>query len=120
MVYRFYFTIAFLVNSLSASAGTLKGKLLEAATGHPALGVVVMIEGTSFQDVSGLDGSFSIANISEGNYKLVVRHLSYQTIIKDFEISKSGQLQLDIFLEPAADLMLNEVAVIGKKDNTTD
>ncbi|WP_310588089.1 TonB-dependent receptor [Dyadobacter frigoris] len=120
MVYRFYFLMVVLLFPLSVSAGSLKGKLLEAATGQPALGVVVMIEGTNFQDVSGLDGSFAIENIAGGNYKLIIRHISYQTITKDFVISQAQQMHLDLFLEPAVDLMLNEVAVIGKKDNTTD
>ena len=121
MVYRFWLcAIVTLVMSSGVSGGTLKGKLLEAASGEPALGVVVMIEGTQLNDVSGLDGSFAINNIGAGKYKLIVRHISYMTVEKDIAISGEEVLILDLKLDQAKEVKLNEVSVIGKRDASTD
>lgn len=100
-------------------AGTLKGKLLEAATGEPALGVVISIEGTSLHDISGLDGSFSIPNLQKGSYRLTIRHISYAPVQREFAVNGNEVIQMDLSLE-AADVKLAEVAVTGKRDGASD
>jgi hypothetical protein len=120
-VYRF---CSFLIFSLLATApllaATVRGKLLESASGEPALGVAIMIEGTSFNDVSGLDGTFAIHNLQKGTYKLIIRHISYATVRKDIIITENETVELDLALDPAAELQLNEVAVVGKKDASSE
>ncbi|MCE7073105.1 TonB-dependent receptor [Dyadobacter sp. CY327] len=111
--------LAMLSSSL-LQAGTVKGKLLEAATGEPALGVVVMIEGTDFHDVSGLDGSFIIPNLQSGSYRLIVRHISYALTQKEFTIDANEVVQLNLLLQTASDHELHEIEVYGKKDGTSD
>lgn len=65
MIRRYLYILLLLFTFTSLHAGTLKGKLLEAATGEPALGVVIVVEGTNLHDISGLDGSFSIPNLQK-------------------------------------------------------
>jgi hypothetical protein len=120
-VYKFY---SFLIFSLLATtplfAATVRGKLLESASGEPALGVAIMIEGTSFNDVSGLDGTFAIHNLQKGTYQLIIRHISYATVRKDITITENETVELDLKLDPATELQLNEVAVVGKKDASSE
>ncbi|ACT95922.1 TonB-dependent receptor [Dyadobacter fermentans] len=112
--------ILLLVSSTTMlQAGTLKGKLLEAATGEPALGVVISIEGTSLHDISGLDGSFSIPNLQKGSYRLTIRHISYAPVQREFAVNGNEVIQMDLSLE-AADVKLAEVAVTGKRDGASD
>ena len=121
MRYRFCLCLAvFIFSSSIVFAGTLKGKLTEAASGEPALGVVVMLEGTGFQDVSGLDGSFTIRNVKKGTYKLIVRHISYAIVQKEFSISEDEVVNFEMALETAEDLKLNEISVVGKRDGAAD
>ena len=121
MRYSFYLCLAaFIITSSFVVAGTLKGKLTEAASGDPALGVVVMLEGTGFQDISGLDGSFTIRNVKKGTYKLIVRHISYAIVQREFSISEEEVINFEMALEMAEDLKLNEVSVIGTRDGAAD
>ncbi|MCF2447692.1 TonB-dependent receptor [Dyadobacter sp. CY345] len=121
MSYKFYLCLAVFISCSSfVFAGTLRGKLTEAASGEPALGVVVMLEGTSYQDVSGLDGSFTIRNVKKGTYKLIVRHISYAIVQKEISISEEELLQLDMALGAAENLKLDEVSVVGKRDGSAD
>ena len=121
MVYRIYLSFVLVVAAASGLfAGTLKGRLLEAESGEPALGVVVMLDGTNFQDISGLDGTFTIRNLKKGTYKLTIRHISYAIIQKEFSIGEDEIVQLDMALEAAAELRLKEVSVVGKRDGAAD
>ncbi|NIJ54527.1 TonB-dependent receptor [Dyadobacter arcticus] len=121
MIYKIYACLVLsILTSVILHAGTVKGKLLEAATGEPALGVVVTIEGTDFHDVSGMDGTYNIPNVKNGSYRLVTHHISYALLQKDFIISANQVVQLDLSLETASDLKLNEIAVFGKKDGASD
>lgn len=121
MIRKIYlYTLLLFMAVTSLHAGTLKGKLLEAATGEPALGVVITIEGTDRQDISGLDGSFSISNLLKGSYRLNIHHISYAPLQKDFTITGNETVQLDFVLETAAGLKLEEVAVTGKRDGASD
>ncbi|WP_353721776.1 carboxypeptidase-like regulatory domain-containing protein [Dyadobacter sp. 676] len=120
MIRRYLYILLLLFTFTSLHAGTLKGKLLEAATGEPALGVVIVVEGTNLHDISGLDGSFSIPNLQKGSYRLSIRHISYTPIQKEFAISGNEVVQMDLLLEAAAGLKLEEVAVTGKRDGASD
>jgi hypothetical protein len=118
---RIYLHILLLLLSATIlQAGTLKGKLLEAATGEPALGVVISIDGTTLHDISGLDGSFSIPNLQKGSYRLTIRHISYAPVQKEFAIAGNEVIQMELALEAAAGLKLDEVAVTGKRDGASD
>lgn len=121
MVYRIYLSFVLIIVAASGLlAGTLKGRLLEAESGEPALGVVVMLDGTNFQDVSGLDGTFTIRNVKKGTYKLIVRHISYAVVQKEFTIGDDEIVQLNMSLETADELRLKEVSVIGKRDGAAE
>ncbi|GGM78233.1 TonB-dependent receptor [Dyadobacter beijingensis] len=120
MIRRFLHTLLLFITVTGLHAGTLKGKLLEAATGEPALGVVISIEGTNLHDISGLDGSFSIPNLQKGAYRLTVRHISYAPVQREFAIAGNEVIQMDLALEAAAGLKLEEVAVTGKRDGASD
>lgn len=94
--------------------------MTEALSGEPALGVVVFLEGTGFQDISGLDGSFTIRNVKEGKYRITVRHIAYATIQKEIVIRDDESVQFNISLDPSEDLQLNEISVVGKRDGAAD
>ncbi|MGX5852980.1 TonB-dependent receptor domain-containing protein [Dyadobacter jiangsuensis] len=120
MIRNFLHTLLLLFTVTGLHAGTLKGKLLDAATGEPALGVVISIEGTNLHDISGLDGSFSIPNLQKGSYRLNIHHISYAPMQKEFAISGNEVVQMDFSLEAAAGMKLEEVAVTGKRDGASD
>jgi hypothetical protein len=115
----YQYILLLLLLSGTLSAGTLKGKLFEAATGEPALGVVITIEGTNIHDISGLDGSFSINNLQKGSYRLIISHISYAPIQKEFLIDGNETVRLELKLE-AASLSLDEIAVTAKRDGSSD
>jgi hypothetical protein len=78
-------SFAFLVLFLSYTTGfaqdqKIAGKIVDALSGEPLLGVAVYISGTSTGVVSGIDGSYSITYSPEFNAPLVFAYLGYEKI----------------------------------------
>lgn len=56
----------------------ISGRIYDNETGEPLTGATVVLAGTGYYSVTGLDGSFSIKNISPGDYHMEVSFISYE------------------------------------------
>lgn len=66
--------------------GTIRGSVIDAATGEPFYGATVVLEGTSNGDLTDFDGKFEI-NTAPGIHALRISFISYKTItITDIEV----------------------------------
>lgn len=78
-LFRLFFLALFLIAFSSFSfAGTIRGKVLDAATGEPLAGATVSLEHTKWAAIANLDGSFSVRNVPAGAYELVVKMIGYK------------------------------------------
>ena len=69
-----------LVTTLAYSQnGTIRGTVIEDATGETLIGVTVLLEGTTTGTSTDLDGQFSIS-APVGTYNVQVSYISFQTI----------------------------------------
>ncbi len=89
-----------------AQTRTLTGTVVD-ETGEPAIGTTVMVVGTTNGTVTGVDGTFTLNNVTPGQ-KVSISFLGYKTQ----EITVENQTSLHIVLREDAQL-LNEVVVIG-------
>lgn len=97
---------ACLLLSLQAFAqNTLNGKVIDAATDEPLIGLTVMVKGTPLGTITDVDGSYSL-DLPPGENVLVFSFVGYKTT----EVPVNGQTSLDVRLEVDA-VGLNEVTV---------
>ncbi len=68
----------FLFFSICSFAGTIEGKVLDAATGEPLAGATVSLEHTKYKTFSNLEGRFAFRDLPSGNYELVVQMIGYK------------------------------------------
>ena len=101
--------------SFSGMANLIKGTVIAEETGELLPGAVIRIEGTKYQAISGLDGSFSIKDIPAGEYKLTVSMVGFQSETKHITVDQA-QVTVDIELKIARK-GLNDVIVTGVKNN---
>lgn len=115
------------VNLVYAQTGTIRGTVIEDATGEPLPGVNVLVKGTSKGASTDIDGDFEI-NIAEGTYALRLSYISFQTqtiegvqVMVD-EINTLGTIrlqqssqELEEVVVTASALQDSEAALITKK-----
>ena len=100
---------------LAGSTGKIAGKITDAKTHEPLVGVNVSIVGTMMGNSTNADGEFFIINIPPGTYSVRVSIIGYGTIIKkDAMVMVDQTTRIDAQLEPT-DIVGKEVVIIAER-----
>lgn len=100
-------------------SATLKGKVNDAISGEELVGATIYIKELKHGTISGLDGSYLIKNIPQGNYTIQCSYISYQTTERKIAIIESEDQNSDFRLI-LQNTELDEVNVVGHNDKSTD
>jgi len=102
---RFLLSLTLLLVALSGFAQSeISGKITD-KNGYPLTGATVLITETKQGTATDLDGSFSISNISEGNYTLLISYVGYETLNKNINVqanNRQNSIQLSLEESPIA------------------
>lgn len=79
--------------SAVAQQGTIRGSVIEDATGETLIGVTVLIKGTTKGAVTDFDGKFEIRT-EPGNYDIQISFVSYETITISDVVLEAGEVTL--------------------------
>ncbi|MDP2303745.1 MAG: TonB-dependent receptor [Ignavibacteria bacterium] len=100
----------------SQSKGNLAGKIVDAASNEPIIGVNVIVKGTYWGAATDLNGNFKINDISPGTYTVEVSSIGYKTIqYTALQIEANKTKSLDIKLEETVLTLGQDVVVVGEK-----
>ncbi len=90
---KFYFLFLIIILSLSDTFAidgeenkkgteliTIKGKVVDKSTGEGLAGVTVNIDGTNVTVYTDFEGNFEIPAIEAGNYKFIMKYISYRLL----------------------------------------
>ncbi len=97
-ILRSFFITLFLINtSILIAQSNVSGTVTDESTGSPLAGANVYLAGTSMGSATDADGAYSIKNVSNGNYTLVVAYLGYATEemgidVSGTEVTQNAQL----------------------------
>ncbi|MFC2187741.1 TonB-dependent receptor domain-containing protein [Fulvivirgaceae bacterium LMO-SS25] len=87
-----------IAGSAWAQTASIKGKIVDAETEEPLIGVNLKLEGTSRGAVTDSNGDFVIANVPTAVYKLVATYVGYATFSSVVAVSTSdvdlGQISM--------------------------
>lgn len=114
----FFVTLLFFIYFLYLQAGNtgkIAGKIKDAKTGEPLIGVNVVIEGTNFGDASDIDGNYTILNIPPGTYNLRASLLGYDPVtIKGINVQVDLTTRQDFSLTETV-LEVQEVVILAER-----
>lgn len=119
MMKRYPFLVCLLLTTLHSLAGTIKGRVVDAATGEAIVGAALLLGTTNLNDVSGLDGSYVIKNVAPGTYQLRSSYITYKAIVKEITVTQQDMV-VDFALESVDARNLTEVTVTGKRDGSSE
>ena len=86
---------------------TVSGVVTEQATGEPAIGVSILVKGTTNGTVTGLDGSYTLSDVP-AQATLVFSYIGMTTV----EQAVNGHSRIDVRMSEDRQV-LDEVVVIG-------
>ena len=88
--------------SYAAGFGTVKGVVVDKATGEPLVGANVVVLNTSLGSAADIDGLIAIYNVPEGQQTLKISYIGYQTITEEVKVSENSVIQKEFRLSPQA------------------
>ncbi|MDO8550688.1 MAG: carboxypeptidase-like regulatory domain-containing protein, partial [Ignavibacteria bacterium] len=99
----FLLTIILSGNIFAGVTGKIAGKVTEAQSGEPLIGINIIIEGTTQGAATGLDGTYIINNVQPGTYNLVFSGVGYQKkIVTNVTVSSDFTTNIDVVLSSEA------------------
>jgi hypothetical protein len=108
--------LGLLVVPLLAQARMLSGRILDAATQKPLVGVTVFLEGSTLKSMTDGDGNFLLACSDNTHGLLIASHLGYTTQAVSTNLFIPGENRV-ISLRPRSyNLATATIKVKGKKD----
>lgn len=119
---RYYLTVlltaALMV--IQAQTGTIRGTVIDDASGETIIGGNISVQGTSIGAVTDLDGAFSI-DIEPGTYTLEVTYVGYQTLaVEEVSVTAGEVTVLNNLRLGEAGVELEQVVVKAKAIRTTE
>ena len=111
---KFLIYSAFLaINSVSALAGTIRGKIYSNDNKEPISGITVRVKNTGYYAVSKRDGEFEIPNIKNTDVIITVSSIGWKPYISEsIKLGESENKSIEIELNPNT-YQFNEVSVFG-------
>ncbi|MFH1195136.1 MAG: TonB-dependent receptor [bacterium] len=94
----------------SASNGTIKGTVFDAATEEPLPFASIFLVGTSLGDAADKSGNFNIKQVPPGKYSLRVTFIGYKTYEEAVTVEEGKTLTLKVSLNPES--ILNETVIV--------
>lgn len=99
---------------MTATAGTIKGTILDKQTKEPLTGATVQIAGTTQGAVADLDGNYTL-EVKNGTYTLAIKYVGYKDILVTDIKSVTAPLVINFDMESDAQA-LGEVSVTARKN----
>ncbi|MBN2426224.1 MAG: TonB-dependent receptor [Calditrichaceae bacterium] len=112
--YSIVFMLLLVIFSLASEKGTITGVVVDSETGDPLIGANIYLDNTSMGAASDLDGRYSILNIPQGSYTLVISVIGYaETRIENVEVISDDITRLDVAVK--SEILTTEVVVVEAK-----
>ncbi len=100
---------------LKADLGSIQGRVIDSDDGEPLVNANVFLSGTTIGTTTNENGEFIISEIPDGNYKIVVSIVGYESQVRNLKVNNNDELIMDFELEEKI-YEFDEVSVLGEYD----
>ncbi|MBL7075823.1 TonB-dependent receptor, partial [candidate division KSB1 bacterium] len=94
--------------------GKIQGEVIDVETKEPLVGANVVIEGTTLGAATGTDGSYVIATVPAGKYRLIALMMGYKSRVEKVDIRTGATVTVDFELRESV-LELGGIVVTGTR-----
>ncbi|VAX28021.1 hypothetical protein MNBD_IGNAVI01-1230, partial [hydrothermal vent metagenome] len=109
------FLVAIPTSLMAGTTGKISGKIIDAKTGDPLVGVNILILDTQLGAATDQDGFFYILNVRPGNYSVRASMIGYTTVVQqDVRVSADQTTSLNFRLSNES-IKAEEVVITAKR-----
>ncbi len=120
LVFVIILTLCFQSFLFAGTTGKIVGKVTDAETGQPLVGVNIIVEGTNMGAAADLSGNYIILNVPPGTYALKASMIGYKTLrFENVRVSIDLTTTLDFKLSSEILDLGEEVTVIAERPMVT-
>lgn len=112
---RIILCISICLQIIFAGNGEITGKIIDSESDEVIIYANVFLSGTTLGSTTNDNGEYLITGIPEGNYKLVVSVVGYETGTKNIQIKLEDELEFDFELIRKV-YEFDEIDVVGEYD----
>jgi len=101
----------------AAGVGQIKGTITDKETGDPVIGASVLVVGTKFGAMTGLDGTYIIARLEPGTYVIKISDLDHHTVeVSDVQVQSDLTTEVNQALEKKVTDIGKTIKVTAEQD----
>src|SRR6058998_1738520 len=94
------------------ASGTITGKVIDASSRQPLVGVEIGVAGTPLRAVTRTDGTYQLKGVAAGPHRVRTARIGFGPQSQEVTVAAGGSAAVDFTLVPAA-AILGEVVVTG-------
>lgn len=96
--------------------GSIAGRITDADTGEPLIGVNVVVPGTASGAATNIDGEYQIPGLRPGEYNVRVSYIGFETkLFTGIDVADGETTRLDVELQEAVLSTEEEIVVVGDR-----
>ena len=110
-----FFIFFFILSSIFAQTGTIRGFVYDKSTGEPIMFCNVFLKGTTIGAPTDVNGMYNISKVKSGNYQLVVTYLGYDTTQVEINLENNQLLTKNLEIAESS-IKLSEVKISAERE----
>jgi hypothetical protein len=104
------------LQAFAQDTGSVNGKVIDALTGDPLIGVTVLVEGTQVYSVTDISGTYNLINVPAGPQKVLFQMMGYEKSAADINLAPGQTERINISMSYK---QAKEVVVKAKRISNT-
>jgi len=104
-------------SQLNAQTSSISGKIRQSDSITTLSSVSIYLKNTNFKTITNGNGNYTLSNIPNGNYELVIVNVGYLTIRKKIELMNQKSITLDFYLVENISALPEVIVTTGGNSN---
>ncbi len=104
----------FFCSTIFAQTGSIRGFVYDKETGEPVIYCNTYLEGTNLGSPTDLNGLYNISKVPNGNYKIVISYIGYDTLKANIQITENKILNKNFEISQSS-IKLDELVISAER-----
>jgi len=99
LIFVIFLGLILFADPVMSQTGTIRGFVYDKSNGEPVIFTNVYLAGTTYGAATDVNGFYAISKVPEGDYRLMVTYLGYDTLSMPISIQADKIINQNLFLE---------------------